>query len=144
MPRRCKSIRDESQGIRRTCLEGESLGVGAKIVLRTSNNDEFDYLPTDFVEEDYLAYEVWQQQLAQDQKDYNETMRLAAEEANTENPLSSQASALAKIKKDTVAEKNKDKMWCSKKINLRKLRWPSLLSLSKGKEIQRRNLQGSS
>ena len=65
---------------------------------------------------------LWQQQLAQDRKDQNEAMRLAAEEASAENPLSSQASALMQIEKDKLAEKNKDQKWCTEKINLRKLR----------------------
>jgi len=51
-------------------------------------------------------------------------MRLAAEEASTENPLSSQASALMQFEKDKLAEKNKDQKWCTEKINPRKLRWP--------------------
>ena len=56
--------------------------------------------------------------------DQNEAMRLAAEEASTENPLPTQAYTMKQIEKGKLAEKNKNQVWCTEKINLRKLRWP--------------------
>ena len=90
------------------------------------------------MEEDRLAHELWQQQLAQDQKDQNEAMRLAAEKSNSENPLSSQASTLVQIEKDKLAENNKDEVWCSEKINLSKLRWPITSVSIKGKRATKK------
>ena len=116
IPRHRRSTRNDGQEIRRTFQEGESSCAGAKTVLRTSSGDEFDYLPDDVVAENRLAYQQWQQQQAQDQKDLNATLKIAIEDGNSENPISSQASVLDQIKNDRLAKKNEDFQWCSKKI----------------------------
>ena len=116
-------MREDSQGVRRTGQEGESSGARVDAVILNLSDDEFDYLPAKVIEQDRLTYELWQQQLAQDRKYQNEAMRLDTKEANIETPLSSQASSLMQIEKDKLTEKNKDQVWCTEKINLRKLRW---------------------
>ena len=138
VPRHRRPLRDNSQGIRRTGQEGESSGARVDAALLNLSDDEFNYLPTKVIEEDGLAYELWQQQLAQDRKDQNEAMQLGTEEANTENPLSSQASTLMQIGKDKLAEKNKDQVWCTKKINLGKLRLPITSISLKGERAMKK------
>ena len=98
---------DDSQVIRRTHQEGESSQVGAKIPLRTSDADDFDYLPDVVREENKRAFEEMERRKIQDKKDLKAAYRLAAQEANFKYPLSSQTDALKNIENG----KNEDYIW---------------------------------
>ena len=52
-----------------------------KNVLRTCSGDDFNYLPDDVVKKNSLAYELWQQQQGQDQKDLNAPSNLLLKKA---------------------------------------------------------------
>jgi len=109
--------------IRRAPQVRESSQARAKISLRTSSDEEFNYLPPTFIEENLRAFEELARRQAQDEEDLRTAHRVAQEEAdqaNTTNPLKSQFSTLNQIKKS----KDEDIEWCSKKTKLRKYKSP--------------------
>ena len=112
---RCRTIRDDRQVIERTHhSKGLSSQVGVKIPLRTSNADEFDYLPDEVIEENRRALEKLERRKLQDKKDLRAAYRQVSKERKF--PLSSQADAMKLIEKG----KNEERAWCFEKINFRK------------------------
>jgi len=66
VPEHRRSTRDDIQVIKRTHQEGESSQVGVKIPLRTSDADEFNYLPDDVREENRRSFEEMERRKVQD------------------------------------------------------------------------------